>query len=70
MGQNPLVLHMTLDPSGPLAGSIVNDSDPVGLAFTGWLGLFEAIEVLRQRAAASGEPLQQRSLGSTQLPPG
>ncbi len=45
-----LVLRLTLEPGEPVAASITTDADRREMAFSGWLGLIEVLDMLRRRA--------------------
>ncbi len=52
-----LVLHLTLEPGEALTGSLAGAPGEEAMAFSGWLGLLEALEVARRRAGhVGGEP--------------
>lgn len=53
MGERTLELHLSLEPGEPLSGRIRADPDAPAIVFSGWLGLAEALQVLRE---ASGGP--------------
>lgn len=68
-----LVLQLTLEPGEALAGSLAGDDTGEVMAFSGWFGLVEALEVLRQRTGQVGglAPRDERpatDLGSTSEP--
>jgi hypothetical protein len=44
-----LTVHLTIEPGEGLSGSAVADKDAEAIAFSGWLGLVEAINLLRRR---------------------
>ncbi len=49
MAEENLVVTLTVYPGDSFTGSILaKDGDPE-LAFSGWIGFFEAVDVLRQR---------------------
>jgi len=56
VGPSRLVLRLTLEPGEPLAGSLADSTGEGALAFSGWLGLLEALEVLRSRAGHQAGP--------------
>jgi hypothetical protein len=51
-----LVLRLTLEPGDTLTGSLAGVPGEEAMAFSGWLGLVEAIQVLRQRAGQAAGP--------------
>lgn len=51
MAGDSLVVIVTIEPGEPFAGSLTIDPGGPGLAFTGWLGFIEAIDVLRRRSS-------------------
>jgi hypothetical protein len=50
MGGARLTVHVTIEPGDDLSGCLVADPGKEALAFSGWLGLIEAINLLRRRA--------------------
>jgi len=50
MGGARLTVHVTIEPGEGLSGSVVANTDRESIAFSGWLGLVEAINLLRHRA--------------------
>jgi hypothetical protein len=50
MGGARLTVHVTIEPGESLSGSVVADPADQAIAFSGWLGLVEAINLLRRRA--------------------
>ena len=53
MSRKMLVLTVRIDAGEGFAGSIGSRSSDVELAFSGWVGFIEAIEVLRARARSA-----------------
>jgi hypothetical protein len=49
MGGARLTVHLTIEPGEGLSGSAVVDKDAEAIAFSGWLGLVETINLLRRR---------------------
>lgn len=49
MGGARLTVHLTIEPGEGLSGSAVADKEAEAIAFSGWLGLVEAINLLRCR---------------------
>ena len=43
-----VVVHVTFEPGEPIAGSATTDVESPGLAFSGWLGFVEVLDVLRR----------------------
>ena len=58
MSGDALIVVVTIEPGDPFAGSLTTDPDGPGLAFSGWLGFIEAMEVLRRRS-------RERNLGTS-----
>lgn len=58
MADDSLIVIVTIEPGEPFAGSLKTDLGEPGLAFSGWLGFIEAIDVLRRR---SSDPNMGRS---------
>ena len=50
MGGARLTVHVTIEPGEGLSGSVVADRSDQAIAFSGWLGLVEAINLWRRRA--------------------
>ncbi len=50
MADARLTVPVTIEPGQGLSGSVVASTGDEALAFSGWLGLVEAINLLRQRA--------------------
>ncbi len=50
MGGARLTVHVTIEPGEGLSGSVVADQSDQTIAFSGWLGLVEAINLWRRRA--------------------
>ncbi len=50
MGGARLTVHVTIEPGEGLSGSVAADTSDKSIAFSGWLGLVEAINLLRRRA--------------------
>jgi hypothetical protein len=49
MAEENLVITLTVYPGESFRGSIVAKAGEPELVFSGWVGFFEAIDVLRQR---------------------
>jgi hypothetical protein len=49
MGGARLTVHLTIEPGEGLSGSAVADKEAEAIAISGWLGLVEAINLLRRR---------------------
>ena len=45
MGGARLTVHVTIEPGEGLSGSVVADTSDQAIAFSGWLGLVEAINL-------------------------
>jgi len=56
MGGARLTVHVTIEPGESLSGSVVADPADQAIAFSGWLGLVEAINLLRRRAGQLTAP--------------
>ncbi|MHB1889894.1 MAG: hypothetical protein ACYCUF_03305 [Acidimicrobiales bacterium] len=54
--RSALVLQVTIEPGEPLAGSVRGGPAGQDLAFTGWIGLAEALDVVRRRAGHLDPP--------------
>ena len=61
MGGARLTVHVTIEPGEGLSGSVLADQSDESIAFSGWLGLVEAINLLRGRA---GQVLASPPLGA------
>jgi hypothetical protein len=61
MGGARLTVHVTIEPGESLSGSVVADAGDETIAFSGWLGLVEAINLLRRRA---GQVMASPPLGA------
>ena len=55
-GGGGLTVHVTMDPGEDLAGSVCAGDGEKSIAFFGWLGLIEALQLLRRRAGLEGPP--------------
>ncbi len=51
-----LTVHVTIEPGESLSGSVVADPTDQAIAFSGWLGLVEAINLLRRQAGQVTAP--------------
>jgi hypothetical protein len=51
MAGDNLVLVVTIESGDVFAGTLTTEPGEPGLAFSGWLGFVEAIDVLRRRAS-------------------
>jgi hypothetical protein len=45
-----LTVHLTIEPGDDLSGSASSDAGGPPIAFSGWLGLVETLNLLRRRA--------------------
>jgi hypothetical protein len=50
MGGTRLTVHVTIEPGEGLSGSVAADTSDKSIAFSGCLGLVEAINLLRRRS--------------------
>jgi hypothetical protein len=48
--EDPIVVRLTIEVADPLAGSVRVEGGSHELAFTGWLGLVETLNVVCSRA--------------------
>lgn len=62
-----LTVHVTIEPGEALSGSVYTDAEEPTIAFSGWLGLVEALNLLRRRA---GQDLPPPTRGASQIAPG
>ena len=51
-----LVLQLTIEPGDALAGSLAPEDGGTAMAFSGWFGLVETLEVLMRRTDQVGGP--------------
>ncbi len=66
MGGARLTVHVTIEPGDGLSGSVVADQSDQPIAFSGWLGLVEAINLWRRRTgqAMASPPVGARGTGT------
>lgn len=53
-----VLVHLTLEPGDALAGSASTGNGAQEIAFSGWLGLLEVLDVLRRRATPEAVPAE------------
>ncbi len=68
MGGARLTVHVTIEPGESLSGSVVADPTDQAIAFSGWLGLVEAINLLRRRAGQVTAPSSSDKAGDAEGP--
>jgi hypothetical protein len=66
-GGQRLTVHVTIEPGEALSGSVFTDAEEPTIAFSGWLGLVEALNLFRRRA---GQDLTPPTRPSSQIAPG
>ncbi len=49
MREARLTVRLDIEPGEPFAGTLSLDPDAPGVAFEGWIGFMEALDVLRRR---------------------
>jgi hypothetical protein len=59
VGCGTVLVHLTLEPGEVLTGSASSGNGGQELAFSGWLGLLEVLDVLRRRAASETAPAER-----------
>lgn len=55
MSDARLTVHIELDLGQDMAGTMHGDSDEHDMAFDGWIGFMEALQVLRRRAGDTSD---------------
>jgi hypothetical protein len=58
VGCGRVLVRLTLEPGEALAGSAGIGNGGQEIAFSGWLGLLEVLDVLRRRAAPEAAPAE------------
>ena len=60
-------MHVTIEPGEAFSGSVFTDAEEPTIAFSGWLGLVEALNLLRRRA---GQDLAPPTRAASQIASG
>jgi len=66
-GNRGVTVHVTMEPGEELAGSIATGDNKQSIAFSGWLGLIEALELVRRRSGLREDPTPQPGSDTTGL---
>jgi hypothetical protein len=68
MGGARLTVHVTIEPGESLSGSVLADPAGQAIAFSGWLGLVAAINLLRRQAGQVTAPPSSDEANDTEGP--